>query len=169
MDDRRLLPLLEDALRAERDGYEFYTMAAEKSEDVGAVKVFEHLAEEERRHFGALQMEYRAILDGSGWDPSVVLGERWRPQGASGIFSEDFRRRIEGRHLEMSALSIGILLEKSAHVFYADAAEAEKDEAVRRFFGDLADWENEHYQLLLREDSDLRDEYWSESRFAPLS
>ncbi len=168
MDEQRLVAVLEDALRAERDGFEFYTMAAERSDDPGAKDVFAHLAEEEGRHFDALQKEYRSILDGSGWDATVVLGERWSPEGSGGIFSEDFRRRITGRHLEMSALSIGVLLERNAYEFYVASAKRVDDESVRRFLEELAEWENGHYQLLLREDAGLRDAYWDENRFSPL-
>ena len=168
MDERRLTVILENALRAERDGFEFYTLAAQQSDDSGARDVFTHLAEEERLHFDALQKEYRSILDGTGWDPSVVLGERWLTDGTASIFSADFRRRIRGRHVEMSALSIGILLEKTAYEFYAASAERADDETASRFLRELADWENGHYQLLLREDDALRDAYWSENRFVPL-
>lgn len=94
--------MLEAVLRTERDGFEFYTMAAETSGDSGAKDVRVRRAEEERRQFDALQTEYWSILDGAGWNPDVVLGERFTPQGSAVIFSEDFRRRIGGRHLEIS-------------------------------------------------------------------
>jgi rubrerythrin len=168
MDERGLVVILEEALRAERDGFEFYTLAGERSDDPGARDVFAHLAEEERRHFDALQKEYRSILEGTGWDPNVVLGERWLPEASAAIFSEGFRHRIGGRHLEMAALSIGILLEKTAYEFYAASAEKADDVEARRFLRELAEWENGHYQLLLREDDALRDSYWDENRFAPL-
>jgi len=168
MNLERLLPRLEGALRAERDGFTFYTTAAEQSEDPAAKEVFGHLADEERRHFEALQLEYRQLLEGSAWDGSVTLGERWTPPEAGGIFSADFRRRIAGRHLEMSALSIGILLEKDAEAFYRAAAAEETDAQIRAFLLELADWEAGHLQMLMREDELLRDEYWNENRFSPL-
>ncbi len=164
----RLLPLLEAALRAERDGFEFYSLAAERSDDAGAKDVFSHLADEERRHFDALQKEYRSILDGAGWDANVILGERWEPARAGRIFSDGFRERIEGRHLEMSALSIGILLEKDAEALYRKAADGERDPAIQAFLRELAEWEGEHYEMLAGEDEYLRDLYWSENRFSPL-
>jgi rubrerythrin len=168
MDEKRLVPLLEEALSAERDGYQFYTMAAERAEDPGARETFSRLAAEEGRHFEALQKEYRSLIEGRGWDPSVGFGERWMPERVSGIFSEEFRRRIRGRHLEMSALSIGLLLEKAAQSFYAAQAEQAEDGSVERFFRELAEWESGHYQLLLQQDESLKEAYWSENRFAPL-
>jgi rubrerythrin len=168
MDEKRLLPLLEAALRTERDGFSFYTSAAARSADAGAKEAFSHLAEEERKHFDALQTEYRAILDGSGWDPTVALAGRSSSEEAGPIFSESFRRRIAGKHLEMSVLSIGILLEKNAEAFYRSAAAEEPDPAIRGFLLELAEWEAGHYRMLTREDEALRDAYWNESRFSPL-
>ncbi|MBE0635815.1 hypothetical protein IH601_07460 [Candidatus Bipolaricaulota bacterium] len=77
-------------------------------------------------------------------------------------------RRIRGQHLEMAALSIGILLEKQSYEFYSHQAAASDDEAVREFFIKLAAWEEGHLQMLLREDEALKEEYWSENRFEPL-
>ncbi len=68
----------------------------------------------------------------------------------------------------MAALSIGILLEKQALEFYTRQAEVSQDVNVRDFFLELANWEEEHYQMLLREDEALKEEYWSENRFEPL-
>jgi rubrerythrin len=168
MKDKQLLSLLEDALSAERDGHQFYTMAAEQTADPGARGSFARLAEEERRHFEVLRKEYRSILEGRRVDSAADLGERWIPERAGAIFSDEFRQRIRGKHLEMSALSIGILLEKNAYEFYATQAERAEDESVRRLFRELAEWENGHYQLLLREDEALRETYWNQNRFTPL-
>jgi len=162
-----LTRILRDAMEAERDGFTFYTMAAERSEDPGARKTFARLAEEEQAHYEALQSGYRSLAEGGSWSPSGGLLGHQEPQ-ASSIFSEDFVRRIGGKHLEMSALSIGILLEKNAYEFYSRQAEEADDEAVASFFRELAAWEETHYRLLLRQDEALKEEYWSENRFAPL-
>jgi rubrerythrin len=68
----------------------------------------------------------------------------------------------------MAALSIGILLEKQSFEFYSKQSAASDDASVREFFAKLAAWENGHYQMLLREDEALKEEYWSENRFEPL-
>jgi len=162
-----LTSILRDAMEAERDGFTFYTMAAERSEDPGARETFARLADEERAHYEALQTGYRSLAEGGDWSPTTELPEHEEPQ-ASGIFSEDFVRRIEGKHLEMTALSIGILLEKNAYEFYSRQADEADDEAIAAFFRELAAWEETHYRLLLRQDEALKEEYWNENRFAPL-
>jgi rubrerythrin len=167
MGESDLAKVLREAMEAERDGFTFYTMAAERSEDPGARETFARLADEERKHYEALQSGYRSLTEGGTWVPSDELLEDREPE-ASGIFSEDFVRRIGGKHLEMSALSIGILLEKNAYAFYTRQADAAEDEAVAGFFRELAEWEDGHYRLLLRQDEALKEEYWNENRFAPL-
>ena len=167
MGESDLAKVLREAMEAERDGFTFYTMAAERSEDPGARETFARLADEERKHYEALQSGYRSLAEGGTWVPSEELLEVREPETA-GIFSEDFVRRIAGKHFEMSALSIGILLEKNAYAFYSRQADAAEDEAVARFFRDLAEWESGHYRLLLRQDDELKEEYWSRNRFAPL-
>jgi len=162
-----LTRVLRNAMEAERDGFTFYSMAADRAEDPGARETFTRLAEVEQAHYEALQTGYRALLAGEAWTPSVESAQGESPH-AAGIFSEDFAGRIAGRHHEMSALSIGILLEKNAYEFYVRQADAAADAAVERFFRELAAWEEAYYRLLLRQDEAVREAYWSENRFAPL-
>lgn len=163
-----LLASLQQAMLSERDGYQFYSMAAKQAGDSDAERMFGHLAEEEMRHFEMLQEKYQSLLDTGAWSPDTAWNEPWQPEGSGRIFSDDFVRRIRGRHLEMAALSIGILLEKQAFEFYSKQAEASEDKIVREFFVQLANWEDGHYRMLLREDEALKEEYWSENRFEPL-
>ncbi len=163
-----LLAPLRQAMMSERDGATFYSMAAQNAEDPGAAALFSRLADEERGHFLALQREYRSILDTGHWDPNTAWAAPWKPDYAGKLFSDDFRRRIQGRHVEMAALSIGMLLEMQSLEFYVEQAQQAQDESVKAFFRELAAWENGHYQMLLREDEWLKEAYWEENRFAPL-
>jgi len=162
------LSALEHAMLSERDGYQFYAMAAGAATDPGAASTFEHLAQEELQHFNALQRAYRSILETGTWDPDTAWDAPWTPETTERIFSEDFRRRIRGQHLEMAALSIGLLLEKEARQFYTRQAAETADEALAALFRELAQWEDGHYEMLLRQDESLREEYWAQNRFEPL-
>ena len=168
MDDERLQSMLEKALQAERDGYALYSMAAERAEDPGAREMFERLAEDEKHHHETLQKQYMALHGGKGWRADVPLEAPGDDPDVSEIFSPGFRERIRGKHLEASALSIGILLERNAIEFYSKLAEEAESQALKAFFRQLADWEDSHYQLLLRLDEDLKEDYWAKNRFAPL-
>ncbi|MBU0595231.1 ferritin family protein [Candidatus Bipolaricaulota bacterium] len=163
-----LLDVLRRAMEVERDGYQFYALAAERSADAGAKDTFARLAAEEKAHYGALQRHQHALMETGAWDVSVLLDDAHTLDPSPEIFSEGFRRRLRGKHLEMSALSIGILLEKNAVEFYLQAAAEATDDAVRSFFRELANWEDGHYQMLLRHDEALKEDYWNENRFSPL-
>jgi rubrerythrin len=163
-----LTQVLRHAMLSERDGYQFYSMAAEGADDPKAAEMFRHLAREELRHYDALQHKYRGVLEGAPWDEDAAWGAPWEPEESERIFSDGFRRRIQGRHLEMAAISIGLLLEKEAFQFYTNQADEAEDQVISAFFRELAAWEDGHYRMLLREDEALKDDYWAENRFEPL-
>lgn len=168
MEQQRIASVLLRALGTERDGYQFYRMASEQSEDQGARDVFAELAEEERAHFETLQRQYRNLIDGADWDPASEWERGADRSGLAPPFGERFRKRLADQHVAMSALSIGILVERNSYVFYKEQSEQPFPEQVRALFRELAAWEDRHYQLLLRQDEALRDDYWQANRFSPL-
>jgi bacterioferritin (cytochrome b1) len=154
------------AIQAERDGHSFYGMAANSSQDPKAREVFAQLAEEELDHMNFLTRHYESVLKTGKPDESARLGRRADLSGAWPIFSEGIRTRIKDAHFEMSALSIGIQLELDAQKFYRTQAEALGDPVARTFFLELADWESGHYQALLTQQNELKQDYWNEAGFA---
>ena len=57
----QLLKILKQAIKAESEGYYFYQMAAEKSEDPNAKEIFNSLAQDELDHGSVLKGLYHAI------------------------------------------------------------------------------------------------------------
>jgi rubrerythrin len=154
------------AIQAERDGHSFYSMAANSSRDPKAKEVFAQLAEEELEHMEFLTRHYHSVLKTGKPDGSAKLGRGADLSGAWPIFSEGIRTRIKDAHLEMSALSIGIQLELDAQKLYRTQAEASDDPLARDFYVELADWESGHYQALLRQQQELKEDYWDAAGFA---
>jgi rubrerythrin len=169
MKDDALIAAIREAMAAERNGHQFYSMAAERSDDPGAREAFAALAEEERRHYEMLQARYIELVHEkpAAWDD---LLEKTSPEGPTspGLFSEAFHERLAGRHLEMSVLAIGVLLEKESIAFYARQAEETADPGARAFFRELVAWETDHYNALLRQQDALKEAYWNANRFEPL-
>ena len=66
----------------------------------------------------------------------------------------------------MSALAIGIQLELDAQKFYRELAGTTSEPVVKKFLLELADWEAGHYQALLRQQQELKEDYWTENGFA---
>jgi rubrerythrin len=158
---------LTEAMQAETDGHHFYLMAARTTADPKGREVFERLAAEELDHFRFLKAQATALRATGEPDASVRLGPRADLGGLSPIFSLGLRARIREAHLEMSALSIGIQLEQSAVDFYAGLAAQASSPRVRAFFDELSDWERGHRDALLRQQKELRDDYWAAGGFAP--
>jgi rubrerythrin len=158
---------IQGAMRGEVEGRELYLAIASKTDDVEARKVFEHLAEEEDRHFQYLKALYGEFLDGEKVDFSGMKKVLSAEQVTAPIFSASFKERVSGKHFEMSALSIAMKLEKDAVQAYADMAEAADSEEVRNFFLELSSWENTHYEMMARAIEELSDDYYNSNYFAP--
>ena len=165
-DNKALIDGLTKAIQAERDGHGFYRMAAASSADTKAKEVFSQLAEEELAHMNFLMEQHDAIIKTGKPSESVQLPKPLDLSGISPIFSENIKTRIQDAHLEMSALSIGIQLEKDAIAFYKSEAEASYNPAVTAFYESLAAWEGEHYHALLRQRDELAEDYNNANRFA---
>lgn len=168
MDDAaRVAKALFEAIKAESDGYSFYKMAANSSQDEQGRRVFDQLASEELDHKRFLTAQYRSVMETGKTDETVKLGQRADLSGASPIFSERIKSRLQDAHFEMSALSIGVQLELGSMSYYKEQAAQTSDATVKRFFEELAEWEKEHYEALLRQQDSLKDDYWYGGGFSP--
>lgn len=165
--DKRLTDGLVEAIKAERDGYSFYMMAAGGTEDPKGKEVFETLAREELDHMNFLRQQYDSIMKTGRPDMKIKLGPRKDLTGISPIFSERLKSRIKDAHIEMSALSIGIQLELDAIKFYKEQARLFTDPEISGFYNELADWETGHYNALWEQQQALKEDYWSAGGFAP--
>ena len=155
------------AIKAEREGHSFYRMAAETSQDAKAKEVFTQLAQEELNHVEFLTQHYEAVLKTGKTSDSATLGKRLSFAGSFPIFSDGIKARLREAHFEMTALSIGIRLELDAIHFYKCQVDAVNDAGAKRFYSELAEWESGHYQALLRQQEELKEDYWSAGGFSP--
>ncbi len=155
------------AMKAERDGNSFYLMAANSTSDPKGRQVFETLAKEEMDHLLFLKEHYDSWVQTGKLSETAKLHDRLDLRGSSPFYSESFRKRIKEAHFEMSALSIGIQLEHDAMIFYRTQSELATEPVARSFYAELSSWEQGHYQALLRQQEELKDDYWSEAGFSP--
>lgn len=157
----------ETAMKGEIEGRELYKIAADRSEDAKAKEVFTYLAKEEDAHFEALKGMYHSLLKSE----EIVIPDLPRlvrfEDATNPIFSDDFKSRLEGRHFEMSALSIALKLEQDAFQYYQKVSDESGDEGLKKFFGRLSAWEKDHYDALHREIAYLEEDYFTENRFSP--
>lgn len=155
------------AMQAENEGQHFYLMAAQTTRDPKGREVFERLAKEEQDHFTFLRAQYESVLRTGRPDVNLKLGPRTDLMGPSPIFSPALRDRIKDAHYEMTALAVGIQLERSAQEHYKAQSDKAADPTIRSFFAELADWEAGHYHALLAQQEELKEDYWAGAGFAP--
>lgn len=163
----RVAKELEQAIKAEFDGHNFYLMAARSTQDPKGREIFEQLATEELGHLRFLDAQKRSYQSTGRADPKAVLGTPMDLSGESPIFSPQLKERIQDAHFEMSALSIGIQLEHNSEKHYREQSEKATDPEIKSFFARLAEWEAGHYHALLRQQEELKEDFWSEGGFAP--
>jgi rubrerythrin len=51
--------------------------------------------------------------------------------------------------------------------FYRDRAGESDNETVQQFFNELSRWESGHYNALLNQQQELKEDYWSDGGFSP--
>ncbi len=168
MVDDKIVQGLKVALQTELNGIEFYKMAADKTEDAKGKESFKMLAEDEIKHFNELLRHYQHLLKNDKWLSNIKLGVPPKFAGESPIFTEEIKKRIKDRHFEMSALSIGALLETNSIDFYRKMKEEADDPIARGLFEKLQKWEEGHLEAITKQLDLLKEEIWSEARFAPL-
>lgn len=166
-DNKRLIEGLEKAMRAEMEGFHFYTLAAQNTKDATGQETFKYLAEEEKDHFNFLKAHLESVTSSETIAEGVSLGAPKDIGGDHPIFSTEIKERIGKAHYEMTALAIGIQLEKSAVDFYRAEAEASENPAVKDFYLDLMRWEEKHLAAFQGEMDTLQKDYWAEARFEP--
>ena len=102
MEQSKAIQGLLTALQTELNGIEFYKMAAEKTEDEKGKKTFRMLADDELKHFNAIQQQYKSLIDESKWT-NIDLGQISVFEGESPIFTDDLKNRVQGKHFEVTA------------------------------------------------------------------
>lgn len=89
-------------------------------------------------------------------------------EGKSPIFGDEFKNRIKEKHFEVTALSIGALLETSAIEFYRKMKEETDDATARELFEHLQNWEKGHLEAISKQLDLIKEEHWQEMHFEPL-
>jgi len=154
------------AIQTEIEGFEFYKIAAKKSKDEGAKRMFESLAADEVRHRDMLNDQYQLIIQGKDFKP-FRKPPKSRFKVKSPVFSKEFLESKKKKNFEMSALSIGIMLEQNAIDFYREQKEKNEDPKIKKFFADLAEWEGGHLRALIAQKRFLQRAIFDEARFEP--
>jgi rubrerythrin len=162
-----ILKGLRTAMEAEIFGHNFYKSTAQNTVDPLGKETFVRLADEELGHFNYLRTQYKSVMEKGDYtfSPHLVLAHR--KQAGNPIFSDEIKKRIKDSHFEVSVLSIGMKLELEAMNFYRRCAQQAENEEARKFYNELAEWEEDHFRAFEEQLDQLKDDYFQANNFVP--
>jgi len=144
----RMRKALEEAIRFETDGREFFLKVAEKAKSYFAKLIFETIAEEELGHIKRVKDIYeRSATSENQVSPSQALEK----SNLENIFQQA-KKNIDQNLItnadEMEAIRLAIQLEIKGHEFYKRLAEEASSEFEKTFYHQLAQEESHHFSIL---------------------
>lgn len=154
------LEILKTAIINEQEGHQFYLMAAEKADNEDIKEVFLNLAADEKDHESWLRTVYREIIEKGQSGPLMIDQFSRSPE----IFSADKLKNTGG--LTVSALHVGVMMEKDSMDFYRRAAEQTNIPELRHLLEALAQWESVHLESLEKAYEFARDDWWEHQGFS---
>ena len=150
--------ILRRGMSLERDGYNFYTQAAERASGERGKAMFLDLAAQEEQHLRLLLAEYQTLEEGRGWlpheeamqtdfplDPANPDLPGEEPPEPMPVFTPGREISLEG---DIAALEFGLETERISRELYAQAAQETDDPQARQTYEFLTGQEEEHYRLL---------------------
>jgi len=164
----KTIELLKLAILAEQDGYHHYLTASAITSDKKAQEVFKALARDEELHRKTLLDGIASYSRDKKWSLDKIKGKsNVSTAGPSPIFSVEFVKRIKDKHYEMSAVSIGILLEQNSIDFYSKMKSKAKNAKLKTLLSVLITWEKKHLEALVKQQKLFMSAYWEDARFQP--
>lgn len=148
--------LIQTAILNEKEGAEFYKMAALQFRGPEIKEMFLVLAKEEERHINYLRAEFGA--HGEHKEEIDVPS----PQ----IFSGDMLQK-ESIDLAVSVFGMAINMEKASVEFYEAALAHQKDTDMAPLLKKLVVWEKNHLETFQAQYDLLKQDWWAEQDFAP--
>lgn len=172
------LGVLRRAMQIERNGYRFYTDAAERAVGERGKEVFRGLAADEGKHLHLLLVEYKALESGQGWiDPAQALDQEMDFDPANpDLPGEEYPEpmpiftpsRVPSLDNDLAALEFALETEQMSYDLYKTSAAEQSDPAAREAYEMLAGEENKHYVLLQSSrDYLLNNQTWWDSEEMP--
>jgi len=139
---------LEEAIRFEVDGREFFLQAAEKAETYLTKSIFKILAEEELGHIQKVKEVHGRCLSS---EKDVFLPSISTTSHLENIFQQA-KKEMDPKLLmktgELEAVRLALQLEIKGHEFYNRLAQEAASELEKAFYQQLAHEESVHFSVL---------------------
>jgi len=139
---------LEEAIRFEMDGREFFLKAAEKSKSYFAKLIFETIAEEELGHIKRVKDIYDLSATSGIQTSSPLVSQRSNLENVFQQAKKKIDQNLMTNADELEAIRLGIQLEIKGHEFYKRLTEEATSEWEKSFYHQLAQEESHHFSIL---------------------
>jgi rubrerythrin len=160
MAKREKLDVFDFAIKAEKNGMDFYMKAAKKFADQELKDLFTDLAKEEAVHL-QIFMELKMKAEGKGIDQTLrnpEIDEYLESIVQDGLFprGETVSKRLDQVETVAQACVIAMAAEKNAILLYSELARLTKDKEQKKFFEKIVKEEKSHIVMVrnLRADHD---------------
>lgn len=142
---------LQVALDTEKKGCRFYKIAAKSSKDPKGREVFEHLANDEVEHMGAIATIFESLTNDEPWMTYEEAAAKYGDTPKEKIIFPDVPEEAQEGFDDLLALEEALEFEKKAVQFYTEQAEASGDEKAKAFYQSLIEIEESHVQIIQAE------------------
>ena len=148
VENSRIQKALEEAIRFEIDGREFFLQAAEKAEAYLTKSIFKILAEEELGHIQKVKEVHGRCLSS---EKDVFLRPISTTSQLDNIFQQakkEMDPKLPMKTGELEAVRLALQLEIKGHEFYNRLAQEATSELEKAFYHQLAQEESVHFSVL---------------------
>jgi rubrerythrin len=150
------------AIQMEKDGFSFYTRAADQTDSDMGRTIFESLAQDEQRHLDIFQKMFEDKVGQSEWNDLVNSSKKYVNIP---IFPTDLKDApgMDTDSTELDALRMAMDSEKEAIDYYGKIKESIDEQEVKNVIDEIIEQEKNHYSLLEKEFNHINSTgYWFE-------
>jgi rubrerythrin len=146
--DYQILKVIKEAIKLETNGRQFFEHARDISENSLGKKMFQKLADDEKRHLTEFSDLFSTFLGGDDWKKFVNQEEKSPSQLIQELKSRIKNSEREKGSSELEALRIGMELERNAIDFFEKASRDTTETRASEICRKISDEEKFHYDLL---------------------
>lgn len=135
------------AMEFEKEGFDYYHQARDKSKHPMGKKMFESLAEDEVLHMKRIKELFDSLLDKGEWPQQLPLP---RTQIKT-VFKEAMKtidKDLKSDENDLAAIDWALKLERKGYEFYREMSQKSAKDDEKDFFSALAEEENTHIDVL---------------------
>jgi rubrerythrin len=167
MTESKTTEILKMAILMEHRGKAFYNKVAEQTENEEVKNIFKLMADEEQTHIEFLSEQFAYYQKNQKLNPDKLGLSQTDDSIAKTILSSDLKKKLSAVGYEAAAIAAAMDMEKKAIAVYSERAESATDQSEKELYKWLANWENDHLNILAQLDKELMEQVWYDNSFWP--